>query len=160
MNTRFFSKKMIIGASIITILALVMIVISLQKIGVDNSVDTNSVTQVKIGQHIYAVDVAQTNEARIKGLSDRKELLKKHGLLFIFNESQRQGFWMKDMNFSIDIIWIDEYLKVVGIERNVSPDTFPEIFYSPESIRYVLEVNSGEASMLIPGDTVEFFSSL
>lgn len=87
--------------------------------------------------------IAETDEQRIKGLGGRKILGEEEGMLFPFVESAIQGFWMKDMNFPIDIIWLDEDKTVVGIEKEVSPDTYPEIFYSPSEIKYVLELNSG-----------------
>lgn len=55
---------------------------------------------------------------------------------------------MKDMNFPIDIVWIGEDWKVVSINTLVNPDTYPEVFYPALPVKYVLELNSGEASIL------------
>ena len=67
--------------------------------------------------------------------------------LFIFEDNQKHGIWMKDMLFSLDILWLDQSLKVVHIERDISPETFPSI-YSPE-VRsgFVLELNAGETEL-------------
>ena len=50
---------------------------------------------------------------------------------------------MKDMNFDIDIVWIDEKFNVVGVEKQVSPETFPQIFYPNQEVKYVLELPAG-----------------
>ena len=47
--------------------------------------------------------------------------------------------------FPIDIVWIGEDMRIVGITKNVSPETFPEVFRPPLPARYVLETKSGLA---------------
>jgi len=50
---------------------------------------------------------------------------------------------MKEMHFPIDIIWINEEKRVIGLDRDVPPESFPEVFYPPSPVKYVLELNSG-----------------
>lgn len=90
-------------------------------------------------------EIADSAEERRQGLSNRSEV-PHDGLLFVFPEYDRPGFWMKDMLFSIDIIWLRDTGEIVGIEANVSPDTYPNPYYPPEPIRYVLEVPAGTAA--------------
>ena len=80
------------------------------------------------------------------------------GMLFVFDEQAIQSFWMKDMQFPLDILWIDENKTVVGIERNVSPDTFPQTFSSSQPVVYVLEVNAGwtEMHQVVAGDVLSW----
>jgi len=111
---------------------------------------------VHIGEHAFYVEVADTAEARTRGLSGREMLSSQHGMLFIFDDVQRHAFWMKDMNFPIDIIWIDERWRVVDITYGARPDAFPEIFSPRVPVRYVLEVNAGEARDIKIGDDVTF----
>ncbi len=87
--------------------------------------------------------IRDTDEERAKGLSGREGLDEGEGMLFIFDYPAKYGFWMKDMKFAIDIIWISEEKKIVGIERGVQPATYPDIFYPPSEVIYVLEVPSG-----------------
>mgnify|MGYP001598125534 CR=1 FL=1 len=47
---------------------------------------------------------------------------------------------MKNMNFDIDIVWINENLQVIGVIHGLTPESFPEIFYPPEPVKYVLEI--------------------
>ena len=92
------------------------------------------------------VEVAHTPEQREKGLSGREFLPMDEGLLFIFNESKKYAFWMKNMHFPIDIIWINEKFLIVDIIENISPASFPEIFEPQKTARYVLEINAGWAA--------------
>lgn len=93
------------------------------------------------------VEVVNTPTSITQGLSGRKELAT-DGMLFVLPEPIEASFWMKDMYFPIDIIWIADE-KVVGIERNVQPPTpgTPteelELFTAPEPVEMVLETNPG-----------------
>jgi uncharacterized membrane protein (UPF0127 family) len=92
----------------------------------------------------YAVQVADTDPARTLGLSNRTFLVEGTGLLFVFEEDGYYPFWMKDMNFPIDIIWINEQKQIVHIAHSVDPDTYPLTVVSQESARYVLEIPAGD----------------
>ncbi len=97
---------------------------------------------IKVGDTSLKVDLADTYKERNLGLSGRKDLKEGEGMLFTFEEEGVYGFWMKDMNFAIDIIWIDRDGRVFGIEKDVKPETFPTIFTPLGKIKYVLEVPS------------------
>ena len=99
--------------------------------------------QLEIADTEVAVEVVETQEEREKGLSGRSELPEGEGMLFVFDEPGLYSFHMKDMEFAIDIIWMDESKRVVGIMRDVSPDTYPQVFTPDSMSRYVLEVPSG-----------------
>lgn len=93
----------------------------------------------------WSVDIANTNQTRITGLSNRATLNHKKGMLFAFNTSGRQSFWMKDMLMPIDMVFFDENWEIILIESRVEPDTFPKIFGNTVISKYVLEINAGEA---------------
>ena len=108
-----------------------------------------------VGATTLQVEIAQTTEQKITGLSYRPSLAEGRGMLFIFDTDGEHGIWMKDMQFPIDIIWIDAAMKVVHIEQAVAPDTYPQVFASPTPARYVLEVPAGYAKgRMTIGDTV------
>lgn len=109
-----------------------------QKLTVNNPYEI-----IKINDTDIKVEIANTLETRQKGLSDRKELPDDTGMLFIFENPDKHGFWMKDMNFAIDIVWIDEKFNVIGVEKQVSPKTFPQVFYPNQKVKYVLELPAG-----------------
>jgi uncharacterized membrane protein (UPF0127 family) len=66
--------------------------------------------------------------------------------VFIFDTAEKWSFWMKDMNYPIDIFWLDENGVVVHIEESVSPDTYPtQSFVPPVPALYVIETKAGFA---------------
>ncbi len=95
--------------------------------------------------------VAKTDEDRIMGLSGKENLPKNQGMLFIFEEKGKYYFWMKEMKFAIDIIYINDDT-VVHIVKNAAPPKDPGIIperYAPaEPVNYVLELNAGKAEEL------------
>lgn len=68
---------------------------------------------VTVDGQTFAVSVADTPSERSLGLSGKSALENDEGMLFVFRENGRYGFWMKDMKFSIDIVWIDENRRIV-----------------------------------------------
>lgn len=113
---------------------------------------------LSIGETVINVEIVDTESLRMQGLSGRTHLDQNTGMLFIFEKAGDHGFWMKDMNFAIDIAWLDENKKIAHIESEVAPETYPKIFRSPGPSLYVLEVPSGflaENNVQI-GDQVAF----
>lgn len=90
-------------------------------------------------------EIADSDAERNQGLSGRESLPQDRGLLFVYSDSGFYRFWMKDMKFAIDIIWLDENFKIIDITPNLSPATYPNDFTSTQPSRYVLEVNAGTA---------------
>jgi uncharacterized membrane protein (UPF0127 family) len=121
----------------------------------------NEINYVKIAGKIIKVDLALTSEAQEQGLSGRNNLKEDEGMLFVFNHMGKYPFWMKDMNFAIDIIWLGKDLRVIYIKKNATPESYPETFSSSQDAKYVLEVLSqfSEKNNLKEGDRVEFLSS-
>ncbi len=112
------------------------------------SKDSMVFLNLKTPNSVIKVQLADTDAAREQGLSGVTFLSEDSGMLFVFPDSSLYGFWMKDMNFALDIIWVDEFKQIVGIEENVSTSTYPNVFYPPVVVKYVLEVNSGKAKDL------------
>jgi uncharacterized membrane protein (UPF0127 family) len=90
-------------------------------------------------------ELANTRASRELGLSGRASMGDNEGLLFAFDKPGRYGFWMKDMQFPLDIIWINENGIVVSIERGLTPESYPKIFMNQAEASYVLEINAGLA---------------
>ena len=120
--------------------------------------DIKNTNYVKIGGEIIKVDLALTPTEQENGLSLRDSLKNDEGMLFIFDNLGKYPFWMKDMNFPIDIIWIGDDFHIVYIKKNALPESYPEIFYPQKDSKYVLEVNYqfSEKKNLKEGDKVEF----
>ena len=96
---------------------------------------------IEINGQRLSVSIADSPREWERGLSGRKSLKSDEGMLFAFPEPTVPSFWMKDMRFAIDIIWLDDALRIIGIERNVTPDTYPTTYKPPSAVRYVLETN-------------------
>ena len=136
--------------------ALVFLIVSITIIGFLSTV--NYKTRIILGGKVLSVDVADNIYTQAKGLSYRKSMSVNEGMFFIFKDIDKHGFWMKDMNFSIDIIWLDENMKINHIERSLGPETFPKIFYPEAPGKYVLEISAGQSNILKIkiGDMVNF----
>ena len=100
-------------------------------------------TLIKIDEETFLVLVADTSKKHALGLSGREKLDTGHGMLFVFEMSGNHSFWMKDMNFAIDILWINEHNEIIHILEHVAPETYPTVFTSPEEALYVLEFPAG-----------------
>lgn len=100
-----------------------------------------------IAAHFESTDVeleiVDTPHARQQGLSGRESLKNDMGMLFIFEQPDTYGIWMKEMYFPIDIIWLDDTHEVVHIVEHAMPESFPEVFYPSRPARFVIEVASG-----------------
>lgn len=116
---------------------------------------------VKIAGQEISAEVARTPKAWARGLSGRKNLGENQGLLLVFPQPSQRGFWMKEMKFSLDIIWINDG-KVIDIAPNVLPANNKNIpiYYPRLPARLVLEVNAGfsEKYGLKIGDMVEMLT--
>ena len=114
--------------------------------------ETNKST-VTIGTAVYTVKIADNNLTRGKGLSGQLSLPDDHGMLFIFDNPAIQTFWMKDMLFPIDIVWISETCLVTGITPNIPiPLESTDInrlprYQSDRPVKYVLEIAQGQAKV-------------
>ena len=92
--------------------------------------------------HINA-DIADTEALRERGLSGRESLAENQGMLFVFQDDDAHSFWMKDMKFAIDMIWVSKDMHVVYIAKDARPESYPSSFMPTEPSRYVIEVPAG-----------------
>lgn len=117
-----------------------------QKVCGSYTLDTLVRHSVKITTPLGLVvaEVADTEASRELGLSGRQGLNTNEGLLFVFDLSGQYRWWVKDMKFSVDIIWINKDGVVVEIERNASPDSYPKTYINASPAKYVLELQAGE----------------
>ena len=123
------------------------------------------IESVKIAGQDIRVGLALSEMEKSKGLSGRTNLKDDEGMLFVFTKPGKYYFWMKDMNFPIDIIWLApseggdaEDMKVVYIKKDARPELYPETYGPDQDAKYVLEVNAGfsENNNLKEGDNVLF----
>ena len=104
--------------------------------------------QVVAPNGIVSVAVASTETQKELGLSVRTYLKSDEGMWFPFVTDDKYGFWMKEMQFPIDIVWFDSSLHVVYAVEDVHPDSYPQVFRPEVSARNVLEVGPHRAKEL------------
>jgi uncharacterized membrane protein (UPF0127 family) len=123
----------------------------------------NSGSEVVIDGNTLDVALSTTTKAIDQGLQSQPSLSPNDGMLFIFNAAKIYQFWMPNMNFSLDMIWIGSDNKIVSISKDAPPlpDPTKPVWFRPTSpAQYVLEVNAGYADehTIKIGDTVQFVS--
>jgi uncharacterized membrane protein (UPF0127 family) len=105
-------------------------------------------------------EVADTQKAHMTGLMNRPELPPGGGMLFIFPYDQVLGFWMKNVLFPIDIIFVTSDLLIESVHENVPPcDSLPcPTYRSLGKVRYAVEVSAGFCLEygVLPGNRIEF----
>ncbi len=114
--------------------------------------------KIRLADQVVTAEAVVSRAARAKGLSGRPSLAPHTGMLFVFETPGRYGFWMKDMKFPIDIVWI-EGGRVVDIVEKAPPDDRPTrpVYYPRRPASRVLELPAGfsEKYGLKIGDMVE-----
>jgi len=99
---------------------------------------------VTINNSKIKIEIAEKLKEQTKGLAGRAKLEKNAGLLFLYHGYKIRSFWMKGMEFPLDIIWIKDN-EIVGIAKNAPLYNQNEVkhYLSPVPVNYVLEVNAG-----------------
>lgn len=103
---------------------------------------------IRTPKMLIRAEVADDEDERFLGLSGRDSLAVDRGMLFIFEKPDVNGIWMRDMRFAIDAVWLDSGKKVIAVERNVSPESYPKVFGPSGDSLYVIELEEGRASEL------------
>ena len=103
-------------------------------------------TNLRVGGRDYRLQIASTQAEQTKGLGDRASMPTSQGMLFAFSGSAGRCFWMKDMHFPLDIIWVKSSHQIGAIVPDISPSTYPHSFCPDVSAQYVIELNAGQAA--------------
>ena len=117
---------------------------------------------VSVGGATFSVELAVTSDEQRHGLSDRPSMDPGAGMLFVYDSPKVVVFWMKNMHFPLDILWIGADCTLVDFSRNVPPpapgteSSDLERYRPGADIQYVLEVNAGAAAGMQVGNPVEF----
>ena len=101
-------------------------------------------TTLHLGDGVFTTRVAKTPDERDKGLGGVHNFRSDQALLLVFDSDDKWSISMKDMNFPIDIVWLNSDKQVVYIVKNAPPDSYPyEQFTSKQDARYVVELPAG-----------------
>ena len=122
----------------------------------------------RVGGAVFQLDLAQTPAERTQGLSGRLAMDADRGMLFVFEENAARSFWMPNMHFPLDMVWIRSDCTVAGVTADVpnppldTPRDQLELYPSAGLVRFVLELNAGQAARhgIAAGGLVEFAGSI
>lgn len=109
----------------------------------------------------YEIEVSRTVIEQAMGLSGRESIAPNEGMLFVYDQPRNQSFWMKDMNFPLDFLWIREG-EIIGLNADIPHPVANEgktaRLASPGPVDAILEVNAGqiEAHGIQVGDKVQY----
>lgn len=111
--------------------------------------------EVTIKNSSFRAEISDSEKERSLGLGHRESLCRKCAMLFVFPEAGEHGFWMKNMNFDLDILWIKDN-KIVFIKKSFSKDSKETVWPNVLADK-VLEINAGisDSQGFIPGDEVD-----
>ncbi len=131
--------RLLLGAAVVIFLIVLVITLLLNR----------KTPQVSVNGETFKVEVADNDTEKQIGLSEKEDLKENEGMIFVFENPGMYSFWMKEMNFPIDIVYINGD-KVTTVIPNAQPpvsenDELP--IYQPESVSdRILEIKAGLAS--------------
>jgi len=131
--------------AVITIVIVIIIIVVINFIGKQRN---SNFKKAYVADNFLWVKIAQTSEEKKQGLSGVEKLKDDEGMLFVLPGKTRPVFWMKDMNFALDAVWIANG-KVVDLTENVpaplaeTTDSQIVRFQPKTTVDMVLEVNAG-----------------
>lgn len=113
--------------------------------------------------HEFSLEVAADDESRARGYMYRERVGPREGMLFVFDAADRHDFWMKNCRVGLDIVWLDDHLRVVHVAESLAPCPEPgdcPTHVPPSPARFVLEFAAGTArsERLGPGQSVVVLS--
>ena len=144
-------KLVVLGAIAVALVGLFIYFLTAKTVG--------DVEQITLGKDTYTVRIAATSESRSQGLSGVTHLDRSQGLLLAFPHEAPHAIWMKDMNISIDIIWLNSDKQVVHIVTDALPEWSTNTIVTPPSAAlYVVELPAGsvERSKVSLGQVAQF----
>ncbi len=103
--------------------------------------------RVSLNDQSFVIELADTDNTRALGLMHREHMADDEGMLFVFPDTQRRAFWMKNTLIPLDILYFDQNQKLVSISENTPPckntTTRCPNYPSAKPAKYVLEINAG-----------------
>ncbi len=135
------NKKILL--SILVVVAIAAAIFSYFKVRTNAHSENPYLHKIVLAGNSVHVTMAETPEKREQGLSGITGLAPETGMLFVFPTSGNYGFWMKDMLFSIDILWLANDGTVIYVKEEARPESYPNVFTPEKPTRYVLELPSG-----------------
>ena len=112
---------------------------------------STSTSWVELRGHRYTVEIAQTDEQRMRGLMFRTHMERNHGMLFVHSAEEPLAYWMKNTRIALDIFYFDHDRRLVSVSKRAPPCDLGNAcppFYSEGPALFVLELGAGAADRL------------
>ncbi len=147
------SKRVIFGSLIVAVVlcGVAVAIVFARQPSTSNTVQgvAYATTNLQMGGATYTLQIADTPDKQTLGLGKRDNMMPRAGMIFPYAQpADDLCFWMKDMRFSLDIIWLDAQKQITLIEPSLSPATYPHSYCPPVPSQYVIELNAGKAHAL------------
>ncbi|MDQ5885002.1 MAG: uncharacterized protein QG645_164 [Patescibacteria group bacterium] len=139
-------KKIKLAPKKTIFIAVVLFVIALLCLAIFFAKTNNNIAKVQIGDVNYSLELVSTDATRQQGLSEKPNLEPNTGMLFDFKQNGYWQIWMKDMNFAIDILWLNNQKQVVGVKQDALPQNYPESYGAEQQSQYVVELPAGSVN--------------
>ena len=109
-----------------------------------------SYTDVCTDNYCFTTEVVKTFQAKKIGLMHRPSIADNEAMLFVYRKPGYNTIWMKNMNFAIDILWIDENNLIVDYKKSAPPCKQEpcEIYQPKKTAQYILETKAGKIDEL------------
>jgi len=145
-------KILVVVLSVCAVVAVVAVVAVLSVPRIENVAPAVARFEVAINNQTIIVELVSTPEQMARGLGGRDRIGINEGMLFSFAASGIYPFWMKDMRFPIDIVWIRDG-RIVGVTERIdpqigAPDVELRSYPPPEPVTQVLELAAGRVRLL------------
>ena len=127
-------------------IVVILLVIALLCLAIFFAKTNNNIAKVQIGDANYSLELVNTDATRQQGLSGKPNLEPNTGMLFDFKQNGYWQIWMKEMNFAIDILWLNNQKQVVGVKTEALPQNYPESYGAEQQSQYVIELPAGSVN--------------
>ncbi|HEX8966205.1 MAG TPA: DUF192 domain-containing protein [Patescibacteria group bacterium] len=139
-------KKLFLVFGLLIVIIAFMFIMQNKKYANIFAVSSSHQSTISIDNHTFTLLIAKTEKEKETGLSGRSELPETTGMIFPFDTPGLYAFWMKDMKFPLDIIYIhgNKIVTIINSLPNPTPqnDTW-QIVKPTEAADFVLEINAG-----------------
>lgn len=110
--------------------------------------------EIRIGDHAFHVEVAETTKQRMRGLMFRESMGAREGMLFIQPQPAPTAFWMKNTLIALDMLFYDSEGRLLASHLDVPPCTTPQCPSYPAfgPVKYIVELNGGTFERLGLGE--------
>jgi len=99
--------------------------------------------RAQLAHNTFHLFIADTDEERTNGLSNIKNMASNEGVAFIFLNAGQKVFWMKDMHFPLDFVYIHNN-RVVELKENILPSSYPNTIVNQQPANIIIELNAGQ----------------